>query len=204
MSILSMLAFAGAMFLLAITPGPGVFATISRGLASGFLNASFVVAGIVVGDIVFLLLAIFGLSAIASVLGELFVFVKYAGGLYLLYLGFKMITAKESESVVEGKEELSWKKNFLTGLIITLSNPKVILFYLGFLPTFVNLATLGAIDIVVISIIVTVVLGGVMLGYAYSASGAKKLFKSKVAKRRMSVAAGSVMLGAGGVLISKA
>lgn len=204
MTLINIFTFAAAMFLLAITPGPGVFATISRALASGFNNASFVVLGIVLGDIVFLLLAIFGLSAIASILGDFFVIVKYLGGIYLLFLGYKILSSKEEKTNVNAVEELSWKKNFLTGLLITLSNPKVILFYLGFLPTFVNLHSLTLIDIVIISAIVTVVLGGVMLAYAYSASGAKKLFKSKKSKRKMNIAAGSVMVLAGGTLIAKA
>ena len=204
MSLLNIFAFSLAMFLLAITPGPGVFATISRALSSGFLNASFVVIGIVIGDIIFLLLAIFGLSAIASILGDFFILVKYLGGIYLLFLGYKILTSKEQETNLKGIYELSWKKNFLTGLIITLSNPKVILFYLGFLPTFINLQTLTAIDIFIISTVVTIVLGGVMLAYAYSASSAKNLFKSKSSKRKMNIAAGSVMISAGAILIIKA
>ena len=204
MSLLNIFAFSLAMFLLAITPGPGVFATISRALSSGFLNASFVVFGIVIGDIIFLLLAIFGLSTIASILGDFFILVKYLGGIYLLFLGYKILTSKEQETNLKGIYELSWKKNFLTGLIITLSNPKVILFYLGFLPTFINLQTLTAIDIFIISTVVTIVLGGVMLAYAYSASSAKNLFKSKSSKRKMNIAAGSVMISAGAVLIIKA
>ena len=204
MSLLNIFAFSLAMFLLAITPGPGVFATISRALSSGFLNASFVVMGIVIGDIIFLLLAIFGLSAIASILGDFFILVKYLGGTYLLFLGYKILTSKEQETNLKGIYELSWKKNFLTGLIITLSNPKVILFYLGFLPTFINLQTLTVIDIFIISTVVTIVLGGVMLAYAYSASSAKNLFKSKSSKRKMNIAAGSVMISAGAVLIIKA
>ena len=204
MSLLNIFAFSLAMFLLAITPGPGVFATISRALSSGFLNASFVVMGIVIGDIIFLLLAIFGLSAIASILGDFFILVKYLGGIYLLFLGYKILTSKEQETNLKGIYELSWKKNFLTGLIITLSNPKVLLFYLGFLPTFINLQTLTAIDIFIISTVVTIVLGGVMLAYAYSASSAKNLFKSKSSKRKMNIAAGSVMISAGAVLIIKA
>lgn len=204
MTLYSMLAFAGAMFLLAITPGPGVFATISRALASGFNNAAVVVCGMVMGDIIFLLLAIFGLSAMASILGDFFIIIKYLGGIYLLYLGYKILTSKVHETNINAITELSWKKNFLSGLLITLSNPKVILFYLGFLPTFVNLQTLTAIDIVIVSTIVTVVLGGVMLAYAYSASSAKKLFKNKSSKRKMNIAAGSVMVAAGSILLIKA
>ncbi len=204
MTLLNIFAFSGAMFLLAITPGPGVFATISRALASGFSSASFVVLGIVLGDIIFLLLAIFGLSAIASILGDFFILVKYLGGIYLLFLGYKILTSKENETEIKGIQELSWKRNFLTGLLITLSNPKVILFYLGFLPTFVNLQTLNTFDIITISFIVAIILGGVMLAYAYSASSAKKLFKNKNTNKRMNLLAGSVMITAGGILIIKA
>ena len=203
MSLLNVLTFSLAMFLLAITPGPGVFATISRALSSGFSNSSFLVLGIVIGDIIFLLLVIFGLSAMASMLGEFFILVKYVGGVYLLFLGYKILTSKEKETNIKGIHELSWKKNFLTGLIITLSNPKVILFYLGFLPTFINLQSLNAIDIVIISMIVTIVLGGVMLAYAYSASSAKNLFKNKSSKRKMNIVAGTVMISVGAVLIIK-
>lgn len=203
MTLYTILTFATAMLLMAITPGPGVFVTVSRAMASGFNNASFVVLGIVLGDIIFLLLAIFGLSAIATILGDLFILVKYLGGIYLIYLGYKIITSKDEKIELKAIKELSWKKNFLTGLLVTLSNPKVILFYLGFLPTFVNLNTLKPIDIIAISITVTIVLGGVMLTYAYSASGARKLFKSKSAKRKMNIAAGSTMITAGGVLILK-
>lgn len=204
MTLFSILAFAGAMFLLAITPGPGVFATISRGLASGFANASFVVLGIVLGDIVFLLLAIFGLSSIAGFLGEFFILVKYVGGAYLLYLAYKILTSKEHETDVQAVQELSWQKNFLTGLFITLGNPKVILFYLGFLPTFMDLTALTMIDIFIVCTVVTFVLGGVMLFYAYTASGAKKLFKSKKAKRKMNIAAGTTMAAAGTSIVIRA
>ncbi len=204
MTLLNIFAFAGAMFLLAITPGPGVFATISRALASGFLNAAFVVIGIILGDLIFLLSAIFGLSAIASLMGDFFILVKYLGGVYLLFLGYKILTSKEKQNNVQGVQELSWKKNFMTGLLITLSNPKVILFYLGFLPTFVNLHTLNTLDIVIIALVTILVIAAVLLSYAYSASGARNLFKSKRAKRKMNIAAGSVMITAGGALIVKA
>ena len=75
MTLVSILALAGAMFLLAATPGPGVFATVARSLASGFGHATVVVAGIVTGDLVFLLLAIYGLASFAELLGDFFLFI---------------------------------------------------------------------------------------------------------------------------------
>ncbi|PID48122.1 MAG: lysine transporter [Proteobacteria bacterium] len=203
MTIYSILAFSSTMFLLAITPGVGVFAVISRGLASGFGNAAFVVLGIVLGDLVFLLLAIFGLGIVATILGDFFVIVKYVGGIYLIYLGYKILSSKENYENISKIKELSWKKNFLAGFFITLANPKVILFYLSFLPTFIDLQTLNFTDMGIIVTIVSIVLGGVMLGYAYSSSKAKEIFKNKNTKRKLDILAGGTMISAGGILIAK-
>lgn len=204
MTLLTILALAGAMFLLAITPGPGVFATVARALASGFKHSCMVVAGIVIGDLIFLMFAIFGLSAIAQVMGDFFIFIKYLGGAYLIYLGLKLFFTKPSTINLEGVKELSWKANFFSGLFITLGNPKVILFYLGFLPTFVNLQSLTLLDITLIAAVVSIVLGGVMIGYAYMAIKAKNLFKNEKSEHILNRIAGTVMMTTGGVLISKA
>ncbi|MEJ2309152.1 MAG: LysE family translocator [Gammaproteobacteria bacterium] len=203
MTLFSTLALAGAMFLLAATPGPGVFATVARSLASGFGHAAVVVAGIVTGDLLFLLLAIFGLASFAGLLGEFFLVVKIAGGLYLLWLGYRIWRQRPGRVEIPGVRELSWKQNFLSGLVITLGNPKVILFYLGFLPTFMDLAALDGGDVVIVAAVVSVVLGGVMLAYAWSAARARELFRSSRAKRIMNRTAGGVMMTTGSVLIIK-
>ena len=204
MTPLSLAAFAGAMFLLAITPGPGVFATVARALASGFAHASVVVLGIVIGDLVFLLLAIYGLAAAAGLLGGLFALVKYLGAGYLLWLGLKLWRSKDVAASATPVEESSWFANLTSGLLITLGNPKVILFYLGFLPAFVDLATLNAGDVVIIAGVVSLVLGATMLGYAYAASRARRLFQSRETKRLLNRTAGSVMIATGAVLATRA
>ncbi|KAA3628913.1 MAG: LysE family translocator [Proteobacteria bacterium] len=203
MSALSVLGLAGAMFLLAVTPGPGVFATVARALASGFGHATVVVLGIVSGDLLFLLLAIFGLAALAEVLGGLFAVVKYVGAGYLIWLGLRLWMTTPESTELKGVRELSWKANFFSGLVITLGNPKVILFYLGFLPTFLDLTRLEAMDIVVVATVVSVVLGAVLLGYAYAAGRARKLFASPRAKRTLNRSAGSVMIVTGAVLATR-
>jgi len=204
MTALSLFAFAGAMFLLAITPGPGVFATVARALASGFLHASVVVAGIVAGDLVFLLLAIFGLAAVAELMGGFFTLVKFAGAAYLVWLGIGLWRGRVGATEATPIEEISWSSNFLSGLFITLGNPKVILFYLGFLPAFVDLTTLSAADVVMIATVVSVVLGLTMLGYAYAASSARQLFRSPGARQLLNRASGGVMIATGTVLAAKA
>lgn len=198
MGIESIVAFTGAMLVLAASPGPGVFATVAQALSGGFRSALDVIAGIVLGDLVFLLLAVCGLAAVARVMGEFFLIVKMAGAAYLIWLGFRMWCSRPEPVHIERlKSPRSGGKRFLGGLLITLGNPKVILFYVGFLPTFIDLGRLGAADVAVTAAIVASVLTAVMGFYAYWASRMRRLFTSPRAARNLNRGAGTVMIGAG-------
>ena len=204
MNPLSLLALAATLFIFAATPGPGVFATLARTLASGFRPACAVIVGIVIGDIIFLLLAIFGLSAIAGILGELFLVIKIAGGAYLIWLGYQIWTAEPEIPDASGySPQTSWFKNLIGGLAITLSNPKTILFYIGFLPTFMDLSRLNGRDILLVTVIVATVVAGVLIGYAYTASRARDLFRDPKAVRTLNRSAGTLMAATGFVLVGK-
>ncbi|NNG00557.1 MAG: LysE family translocator [Desulfobacteraceae bacterium] len=198
MSYISLVSLALAMLVLAASPGPGTFATVARALASGFRPALAVICGIVLGDIIFLMFAVFGLSVVAKAMGELFIFVKICGGVYLIWLGLKIWLSKSS-AVEPGQARANPSRsgNFIGGLLITLSNPKVILFYCGFLPTFMDLSSLTAIDITLVAGIVTLVLATVLTTYAYLAGQARKLFSSETAVKRLNRTAGGVMIATG-------
>ena len=187
-----------AMLVLAASPGPGVFATIARALASGFRPSLAVICGIVLGDVIFLLFAAFGLSMVAQALGDMFFIVKICGGAYLIWLGIR-IWIKKPVPVTGHKNRKIHSQwgNFATGLVITLSNPKVILFYCGFLPTFLDLSALTLTDLVVVVTIITIVLGCVLGTYAFLASRARRMFTNQQAVRRLNRAAGGVMVAAG-------
>lgn len=204
MALLTVALFAAAMFALAITPGPGVFATVATALASGFSRAALVALGIVTGDLIFLLAAVFGLGALAELMGGFFAVVKWIGAIYLIWLGIKLLRSTPSEDDAPRADVASAHASFANGLFITLGNPKVILFYLGFLPAFVDLTTLTAADVAIIAVVVSVVLGATMLGYAYAASRARGLFQTRRAKTILNRASGGVMIATGTVLASKA
>ena len=198
MSIVSALGLSIAMVILAASPGPGVFATVARALASGFKPSLAVIWGIVLGDIIYLLLATFGLSVVAHALGDLFLIVKICGGAYLVWLGIRLWTRQpEPPSPQENVSHSTIPGNLASGLVITLSNPKVILFYCGFLPTFLDLSTLTVVDLAAVVAIVTIVLGSVLGIYAFLASRARRIFTNKRAVRRLNRPAGSVMIAAG-------
>ena len=196
MTIYSAIGFSVAMLVLAASPGPGVFATVARALASGFRPSFAVICGIVVGDVIYLLFAVFGLSMVARALGNMFFIVKICGGAYLIWLGVR-IWFKKPAPVTENQNNHSRWGNFVTGLVITLSNPKVILFYCGFLPTFLDLSALTLIDLIIVVTIITIVLGGVLGIYAFLASRARRMFTNRQAVRRLNRTAGVVMVGAG-------
>jgi threonine/homoserine/homoserine lactone efflux protein len=198
LTVYSAIGFSVAMLVLAASPGPGVFATIARALASGFRPSLAVICGIVLGDVIFLLFAAFGLSMVAQALGNMFFIVKICGGAYLIWLGVR-IWLKKPEPVIgnQNRNIHSQWGNFATGLVITLSNPKVILFYCGFLPTFLDLSALTLIDLVIVVTIITAVLGCVLGTYAFLASRARRMFANQQAVRRLNRAAGGVMVAAG-------
>ena len=198
MTFYSAIGFSVAMLVLAASPGPGVFATIARALTSGFRPSLVVICGIVLGDVIFLLFAAFGLAMVARSLGNLFFIVKICGGAYLIWLGVRIWFEKPGPVTpnLNVNTHSRWG-NFATGLVITLSNPKVILFYCGFLPTFLDLSALTLIDLVIVVTIITIVLGCVLGTYAFLASRARRMFTNQQALRRLNRAAGGVMVATG-------
>lgn len=204
MTFQSALAFGMAMLILAATPGPGVLTSVAHSLSKGFRSSIFVIAGIVLGDLLFLMLAVFGLSAVAHTLGELFFIVKIIGGGYLIWLGFRLL--RKGPLIMSSRDLLpnnGHGRHFLTGLLVTLSNPKVILFYAGFLPTFLDLAHLNLLDVAALSGIVACVLGCVLGLYAFSAAKARRLVSSRRATRNINRATGAMLMGAGAVLVTR-
>ena len=198
MTVYSAIGFSAAMLVLAASPGPGVFATVARALASGFRPSFAVICGIVLGDIIYLLLAAFGLSVVARALGNMFFIVKLCGGAYLIWLGVRIWLKKPSPVTANQNQNIhSQWGNFATGLVVTLSNPKVILFYCGFLPTFLDLSVLTLVDLIIVVTIITIILGGVLGIYALLASRARRMFADQQAVRRLNRTAGVVMVGAG-------
>ena len=199
MSFEAAITFFIAIFIFAITPGPGVFAILARALTSGAKSCFSLAFGIAISDILYLLMATLGLAAIAENWSGLFIFIRLFGAAYLIYLGWKMWTIK-IDPLIENNSKTSarlWLSGFIQGFLISASNPKVILFYIAFLPTFMDLSALNQADIILAS---TLTLFALMMGLmliAFSAASARQKFQSKQATKRLNRSAGSIMIGAG-------
>ncbi|MGB0466351.1 MAG: LysE family translocator [Pontibacterium sp.] len=201
MTLESGISFFIAVLIFGITPGPGVFAILARALVNGAGSCFMLALGMTISDILYLVAACLGLAAIATHWADLFMVIRLVGAAYLLYLGWKMWTAPLALELVENKQDKSGMAlAFMQGFLISASNPKVILFYIAFLPTFMDLTLLNAADIAVASLLTLV---GLMIGLmmiAISAAKARRWFQSERAVQGLNRSAGSIMAGAAAYL----
>lgn len=192
------------MAALALVPSTSVALIVARASSAGFSNGSAVVAGIVFGDLVFVFLAVLGMTALAEVLGNFFLILRYLAGGYLICFGISLMRSSASLQLENcGRSVSKLSSSFFSGLLLTLGDVKAIFFYASLFPAFVDLATIGAIDIVIIAVITIIAVGGVKLGYAYFARSLLSSIRTPRAERAVKVTAGSLMLGAGSYLIAK-
>jgi threonine/homoserine/homoserine lactone efflux protein len=197
MSAYGLLVFAGIYFLAVATPGPGIAAVIARALARGTQGAAGFIGGFLIGDLIWFTCAATGLAALAHTAYTLFLVLKYAGALYLLYLAYKLWTApvKTQEETKVELDQSPWQL-FLGSLTLTLANPKPMVFFLALLPTVVDLDTLTLPAFFEIVATIAVVLPLVLGGYVLLASRARRLFTSRDAVKRINRVTGVAMAGA--------
>ena len=136
----ALLIFAATLFVAAASPGPGIAAIVARVLGRGLNGAVAFTAGLAVGDVVWLTIAVLGLAAIANTFHVVFQVIKYVGVVYLLYLAYRLWTqAVEAREVVAETSTDKPVRLFLAGLAVTMGNPKVMVFYLALLPSLIDL-----------------------------------------------------------------
>ena len=132
-----LLFLAGAMVLLAI-PGPAVFYILSRTIGHGRLAGVVSAAGIAVGTLFHVAAAVLGLSALLASSAQAFSVVEYLGAAYLVFLGVRMLLRSDSHEIAVSENGLSLRRIFAQGVLVNLLNPKTALFFLAFLPQFVD------------------------------------------------------------------
>ena len=190
--------YAGALFILFMTPGPVWVAVIARGLSGGFWAVVPLAIGVVIGDIIWPLVAIFGITAITAVYAGFLTVLKWAGAALFIFMGYLLIRHAD-KSITENKALTRpgmWA-GFSAGLLAIAANPKAILFYLGLLPGFFDMTMLTIWDITVILIISAIVPLVGNLSLAAFMEGMRRFLQSPTALRRTNIWAGIAMIGVG-------
>ena len=200
----SLLAYSAALGLAAAIPGPGVAALVGQSMGGGLRAALFLLAGIALGDVVYLTVAVAGLSAIAQAFSGVFLAVKFLGGLYLLYLAAKLWTNRAGMAEVGTGRKRTDLGAFLSGFSVTMGNPKTIIFYLALLPTVLDLHSVGLGKWALLALVTVAVLFATLAPYAVLASRARSLMKQPAAVMRLNRFAAGIIGGTGALILGQA
>nr|CCF99646.1 lysine exporter protein, LysE/YggA-like [uncultured Dokdonia sp.] len=134
--IASLLAFLAATALLAFSPGPDNIYVLTQSIANGSKSGLATTAGLITGCIVHTTLVAFGLSAIIAASPYLFLAIKIAGAIYLLYLAYKVFKSDSTINLAEAAPKKTYLALFKQGVLMNILNPKVTIFFLAFFPGF--------------------------------------------------------------------
>ena len=192
--------FVVAAGILLVTPGPAVLYIVARSVEHGRAAGIASVLGIQTGTLVHVAAAAFGVSAVLVSSALAFDVLRYAGAAYLIYMGARTLTRKETEAALDVlPRERSLLRIFTQGVVVNVLNPKTALFFLAFLPQFVDPAR-GAVPGQVLFLgLVFVVLGAFTDGtWALLAGSASGFLRNHAGFRRgQRYVAGTVYLGLG-------
>ena len=200
----TLLAFCAATLVLLVLPGPAVMYIVTQSATQGRRAGLTSVAGIHVGTAVHVVAAMAGLSAVLVASAAAFTAVKLAGAAYLVWLGALSLLAarrRERRPAPQGSSPRPLRKVFLDGVVLNVLNPKTAVFFLAFVPQFVDPHAAQP-------TLTLAVLGGVFIGLGVLSDGAYafaggwlggRLRRSERLRRRQEVAAGVAYLGLGAV-----
>lgn len=188
--------FASVLVVAAGTPGPSVAALVSRALANGLKDVLPFIAAKWLGEMLWLSLALAEHSATIQRYASFFLVLKYLGTIYLLYLAWHMwFAATKLPGDDHPSPHLPWRM-FLAGLLVTMGNPEVMVFYTTLLPSVVTLGHPSPLVWAQLVSVALIVLATVDISWALLASRARMLLKSERAIRITNHASSILMLAA--------
>ncbi|KNZ32044.1 MAG: lysine transporter LysE [Methylibium sp. NZG] len=198
MSLQLWLAFVAASAVLLIIPGPTILTVISYSMAHGRRANVPLVAAVALGDSTALVLSLLGLGALLATSAVWFTAVKWAGGLYLIYLGVKLLRAGLSrvDLAAPAAPGSRWQL-FANTYLVTALNPKGIVFFVAFLPQFIRPGAdvTHQLWVLAITFVVMATLNATL--YTVFAGSARRLLASPRAQRNFNLAGGSLLTAAG-------
>ncbi|QRM53983.1 LysE family translocator [Sinorhizobium sp. BG8] len=204
MTLTTLLAYSAALFIAAAIPGPGITAIVARALGTGFRETFFMGLGLILGDMIYLTAVILGLAFIAQTFTAAFMVIKIAGAIYLAFIAWKLWTAGLLPQNIEAKKSSSYTMSFLSGLLVTLGNPKTMLFYVALVPTLIDLRSIGPEEYATLLAATFLVLLVVLIPYMALASRARLLLKKPRALQTLNRMAAGVLASTAAYIATRA
>ena len=198
------------LLFLASIPGTSVALVVVRSSLHGVKYGIVTALGIVTGDMIFILIAMLGLTALSQQLGALFIIFRYLAALYLIGIGLQLLISKKRNqpdtnvSLTPHHTATSITvTSFLSGLLVTLSDIKAILFYASLFPAFIDVSALQSTDIILITAIRLVAVSSAKISYAVGAHKVIKVSQTIRCQHVIKMLSGSFMIASGGYILTK-
>jgi threonine/homoserine/homoserine lactone efflux protein len=196
MTLSGLLIFAGIYFIAVASPGPGLALVVARAMARGLDSLPWFIAGFVLGDLILFTLAACGLAFVAQTFEGAFTAVKYSGAAYLVLLAWKTwqapILLGMADAVPAREHGL---RALLSSLMLTLGNPKPIIFFVSIMPLAVDLKAMTPLVFGELALVIVAIITPVMIVASIAADRARRLFRSERAMRRVNRGAALTMAG---------
>lgn len=160
--------------------------------------------GLVLGDMTYLTAVILGLAFVAQTFTEVFIVIKIAGALYLGYIAYKLWTAGLLPQDIAAKKSSNIGMSFLSGLLVTLGNPKTMLFYVALVPTLIDINSIGLREYGILLAVTFAVLLVVLIPYMLLASRARVLLKQPRGLQALNRVAASILAGTAAFIATRA
>lgn len=197
-------AFLVASAIVLAIPGPTVLLVVTRSLNHGSRIRRATVAGVVLGDLVAMTAAMLGAGALLLASGEVFLILRIAGGVYLVWLGIRLWRSGGDQWVLERTGTVVPRRVFGESFAVTATNPKSIAFFVAFVPQFVNPA-MPWLPQIAVMILAFVALGGLnAAGYAWLSARARSAIASPMTRRRVARGSGGVLIAGGAAVMASA
>ena len=190
-------AFLVASLVLAVTPGSGVLYIVTRSLVQGRRSGLVSVAGVALGNLGNALAASLGLAALFAVSAAAFTVVKYAGALYLVYLGVQMLRAPRIDQAAVDPGAVTSARVFRDGFVVALLNPKTTVFFAAFLPQFLSPGGAPMLQSMALGALFVAIAAVTDSGYALAAGAVAPALRRGGVRRLGRYLGGGVFIGLG-------
>ena len=198
------LSYTAAIAIAAAIPGPGITALVARAAGSGTGPAFAMLGGLIVGDQIYLAFTVFGLAVVSSLFSSVFVVIRWFSILYLLWLAWCFWTVDHEDRAGAPMSRRDLGSSALSGLMLTLGNPKTIAFYLAVLPVVIDLNDVSVVVwATVLAPLTAAVLVVVLSAYILAAVRVRSALAGATARQRLHRGASLAMMGAAGTMLAR-
>lgn len=196
MSITGLISYSMALAVAAVIPGPQIFAIVAQAVQKGRKQAAWMTLGMALGDLAYLSMVLAGLAVLAETLSWVLIVIKWVGIAYLAWMAIQFWRSPTQVAQGDSAHETPRKRVFISGFLITMGNPKSVLFYISLMPTIIDMKSIGILDALILLGATAVILTVLQFGFVLAAAQSRTFFGTSKNIRMLNRGAAVCMGGA--------